>query len=233
MLHSLELELPGELSLSLLQLLPAPHMLIIHILDLGFDALELGVKLQRGEKRGRERRRERGRECMSERERQRKGRLSELSLANWSTPWQQHWREWHPERCAVNKHTASWEHCLSLSLSLLLIPAYTDSFTRHLWNCCPYLLTASILKKGQYWLSSDRCDPVESNSTNIILLALHRNIYMPVAVGSSSMNTDIQINSLASQFICLTHVVEWITLFLLASKQKPLNCFFNVLYCDL
>lgn len=47
--HSLELELPGELILSLLQLLSAPHVLVVHVLDLGFDALELGIQL-RGEK---------------------------------------------------------------------------------------------------------------------------------------------------------------------------------------
>lgn len=47
--HSLELELSGELILSLLQLLSAPHVLVVHVLDLGFDALELGIQL-RGEK---------------------------------------------------------------------------------------------------------------------------------------------------------------------------------------
>lgn len=47
---SLELELPGELVLSLFQLLSAPHVLVIHILDLRFDALELGIQL-RGEER--------------------------------------------------------------------------------------------------------------------------------------------------------------------------------------
>lgn len=67
-LHSLELELPSELILSLLQLLPAPHVLIIHVLGLGFDALELSVQLQRGENRGRERRAG-GRESMCKRER--------------------------------------------------------------------------------------------------------------------------------------------------------------------
>lgn len=51
--HSLELELSGELVLRLLQLLPAPHVLIVHVLDLRFDALELGVQLD--EKRRAER----------------------------------------------------------------------------------------------------------------------------------------------------------------------------------
>lgn len=54
---SLELELSGELVLSLLQLLPAPHVLVVHVHDLGFDALELGIKLQPG-KGERERNRE-------------------------------------------------------------------------------------------------------------------------------------------------------------------------------
>lgn len=54
--HSLELELSGELILSLLQLLSAPHVLVVHVLDLSFDALELGIQL-RGEK---QRERERG-----------------------------------------------------------------------------------------------------------------------------------------------------------------------------
>lgn len=70
-LHSLELELPGKLSLSLLQLLPTPHMLIIHILDLGFDALELGIQLQRGEKRQRQKERGRERVCETEKDRER------------------------------------------------------------------------------------------------------------------------------------------------------------------
>lgn len=47
---SLELELSGELVLSLLQLLSAPHVLVVHVLDLRFDALELGIKLVRREK---------------------------------------------------------------------------------------------------------------------------------------------------------------------------------------
>ena len=42
----------------MLQLLPAPHMLIVHILDLRFDALELGVELREtGRERERVRRR--------------------------------------------------------------------------------------------------------------------------------------------------------------------------------
>lgn len=46
LLDSLELELSGELVLSLLQLLSAPHMLVIHVLDLRLNALELGIQLQ-------------------------------------------------------------------------------------------------------------------------------------------------------------------------------------------
>lgn len=42
---SLELELSGELVLSLLQLLSAPHVLVVHILYLRFIALELGIQL--------------------------------------------------------------------------------------------------------------------------------------------------------------------------------------------
>lgn len=48
---SLELELSGELVLSLFQLLSAPHVLVVHVLDLRFDALELGVKLEGGRER--------------------------------------------------------------------------------------------------------------------------------------------------------------------------------------
>lgn len=48
--YSLELELPGELVLSLFQLLSARHVLVVHVLDLRFDALELGIEL--GEKGG-------------------------------------------------------------------------------------------------------------------------------------------------------------------------------------
>ena len=55
---SLEFELSGELVLGLLQFLSAPHVLVIHVLDLRFDALELGIQL-RGE---REREREKNRE---------------------------------------------------------------------------------------------------------------------------------------------------------------------------
>lgn len=42
---SLELELSGELVLSLFQLLTARHVLVVHVLDLRFDALKLGVQL--------------------------------------------------------------------------------------------------------------------------------------------------------------------------------------------
>lgn len=42
---SLELELSGELVLGLLQLLPAPHVLVVHVLDLRFNALKLGIQL--------------------------------------------------------------------------------------------------------------------------------------------------------------------------------------------
>lgn len=45
MVDSLELELSGELVLSLLELLSAPHVLVVHVLDLHFDCLELGVQL--------------------------------------------------------------------------------------------------------------------------------------------------------------------------------------------
>lgn len=53
--HPLELELSGELILDLLQLLSAPHVLVVHVLDLRFDALELRVQLRDGG--GREERR--------------------------------------------------------------------------------------------------------------------------------------------------------------------------------
>lgn len=46
MVDSLELELSGELVLSLLELLSAPHVLVVHVLDLYFDCLELGVQLE-------------------------------------------------------------------------------------------------------------------------------------------------------------------------------------------
>lgn len=59
LLLSLELELSGELVLGLFQLLSTPHVLVVHVLDLGFDALELGIKLRK-EKEG-ETRRERER----------------------------------------------------------------------------------------------------------------------------------------------------------------------------
>lgn len=55
--HPLELELSGELILDLLQLLSAPHVLVVHVLDLRFDALELRVQL--GGQAGREKERER------------------------------------------------------------------------------------------------------------------------------------------------------------------------------
>lgn len=112
--HSLELELPGELILSLLQLLSAPHVLVVHVLDLGFDALELGIQL-RGEK---QRERERGgwREPSPS---------AAYSLMNWSTPWQQHWRHWRLETRAANRHTATWKRSLSaahFSSSFILRP---------------------------------------------------------------------------------------------------------------
>lgn len=44
--NPLELQLSGELILDLLQLLSAPHVLVVHVLDLRFDALELGVQLR-------------------------------------------------------------------------------------------------------------------------------------------------------------------------------------------
>ncbi len=46
LLDSLEFKLSGELVLSLLQFLSAPHVLVVHVLDLRFDALELGIQLQ-------------------------------------------------------------------------------------------------------------------------------------------------------------------------------------------
>lgn len=48
---SLELELSGELVLSLLQLLSVVHVLVIHVLDLRLNALELGIQLQGERKR--------------------------------------------------------------------------------------------------------------------------------------------------------------------------------------
>lgn len=48
---SLELQLSGELVLSLLQLLAAPHVLVVHVLDLRLDALQLGVKLKGDDRR--------------------------------------------------------------------------------------------------------------------------------------------------------------------------------------
>lgn len=60
-------------------------------------------------KRGGERKGERV--CVRE-----KGLVRELSLSNWSTPWQKHWRHWHLERWAANRHTARvWALCLSLA----------------------------------------------------------------------------------------------------------------------
>lgn len=44
-ISSLEFELSSELVLGLLQFLTTPHVLVIDILDLRFDALELGVQL--------------------------------------------------------------------------------------------------------------------------------------------------------------------------------------------
>ena len=79
--YSLEFELSGELVLGLLQFLSAPHVLVVHVLDLRFDALELGIQL-RGE-------RERGREREGERSKQSGwgGEMSPgavCSLMNWS-----------------------------------------------------------------------------------------------------------------------------------------------------
>lgn len=51
---SLELELSGELVLSLFQFLSAPHVLVVHVLDLRFDALEFGIELRGGGERERE-----------------------------------------------------------------------------------------------------------------------------------------------------------------------------------
>lgn len=63
LLNSLELELSGELVLSLLQLLSAPHMLVIHVLDLRLNALELGIQLQGDREKGRDRQGEEVRCC--------------------------------------------------------------------------------------------------------------------------------------------------------------------------
>lgn len=75
---SLELELSGELVLSLLQFLSVPHVLVVNVLDLRFDALELGIQL--GGERGRERERQ------TERVRRREvAQCSAVqSLMNWS-----------------------------------------------------------------------------------------------------------------------------------------------------
>lgn len=47
--HSLELELPGELILGLLQLLALLDVLFLEVVDLSLHSLELGKELQRGE----------------------------------------------------------------------------------------------------------------------------------------------------------------------------------------
>lgn len=85
-IDSLELELSGELVLSLFQLLSAPHVLVVHVLDLRFDALELGVQL-RGETRGRERERGWGGEMLPS---------AVKALMDWS-----------PTRCSLVAHSNS------------------------------------------------------------------------------------------------------------------------------
>jgi len=94
---SLELELSGELVLSLLQLLSVLHMLIIHVLNLRFDGLQLVVQLG------------------GETQRQTEGETGwgvadklVSSLLQLGYPWQRHWRHWCLENRPANGSTPTF-----------------------------------------------------------------------------------------------------------------------------